>query len=258
MSKIKRPKLLGIDTNAKTVKGRAKGYRTALLYLAPSDLSGVINLCPAASAGCRAACLFTAGHGGMTNKATGVNRVRDARIAKTVYYKNDKAEFLAQLEKEIASFIKSAAKAGVIPTVRLNGTSDIAWESQRLASGKSLIETFPQVQFYDYTKIKARAVRWAQDKLPDNYHLTFSLNEENLESAKQVAKLGGNVAVVFSNDNFPETFMGLPVINGDEDDLRFLDPKGVIVGLKAKGDAKKDYSGFVIDTVTLQPRKAAV
>jgi hypothetical protein len=56
-----------------------------------------------------------------------------------------------------------------------------------------------------------------------------------------------NMAVVFrSKNDMPQHFLGRPVINGDADDLRFLDPDGVVVALYAKGAAKRDDTGFVV------------
>ena len=128
----------------------------------------------------------------------------------------------------------------MIPVVRLNGTSDILWELN-----SDIIQSFPNLQFYDYTKISKRF----SFAIPANYHLTFSLSESNDNDALKVLGLGHSIAAVFRDSNLPDTFMGYPVTNGDTTDLRFLDAKGVIVGLKAKGKAKKDTSGFVRDMV---------
>ena len=191
------------------------------------------NTCPKATAGCKAACLNTAGRGGMFKKGENTNVIQKARIRKTVQYFFDRETFLADLEADIVKGIKFAEKQGLTPVFRLNGTSDLSVEKW------GIIEKFPTVQFYDYTKVLGRKV----SHLP-NYHLTFSAADGNdADVAKAVAQ-GMNVAAVF--DEVPDTYMGKPVINADETDLRFLDPKGVIAGLKAKGKAKKDYSGFVI------------
>jgi hypothetical protein len=226
-------KLLNIDANAKTVKGQGRGYMTAILYLAPADESGY-EVCPMASQGCRKACLNKAGMGAFSN-------VQAARIAKTKWYFEDRSAFMAQLMTEVRAFIRKAFKAGLIPVVRLNGTSDIPWERVPVEGKPNIMAHFPTVQFYDYTK------RHNRRDLPDNYHLTFSLAEDNDTRASAAASNGANVAVVFRTDKFPVTFMGMPVVDGDADDLRFLDGKGVVVGLKAKGPAKKDTSGFVRD-----------
>lgn len=226
-------KLLNIDANAKTVKGQGRGYMTAILYLAPADESGY-EVCPMASAGCRKACLNKAGMGAFST-------VQAARIAKTRLYFEDRAAFMAQLVSEVRAFIRKAIKLGLIPVVRLNGTSDIPWERVPVEGKANIMELFPSVQFYDYTK------RHNRRNLPANYHLTFSLAEDNDSRARAAATNGANIAVVFRTDKFPTTFMGMPVVDGDADDLRFLDGRGVVVGLKAKGPAKKDTSGFVRD-----------
>jgi hypothetical protein len=142
-------------------------------------------------------------------------------------------EFLATLEKDIQLGIKQAEKKGMIPCFRLNGTSDISWEKY------GIIEKFPNVQFYDYTKVRNRKVAHLT-----NYHLTFSKADGNDMDARLAASAGMNVAVVF--DKLPETYIGRTVVDGDDTDLRFLDPKGVVIGLKAKGKAKKDTTGFVV------------
>lgn len=228
--------LLSVDTNAKTVKGQKFGYMTGILYLAPSDEAGRGNLCPQASEGCRAACLFTAGRGIF-------EQVRQPRINKTLFWFENREAFMNILIADIKKLVKTAAKKGLIPCVRLNGTSDIPWENVKV-DGQNLMEIFPSVQFYDYTKSSKRAIAFSKGEFPKNYSLTFSRAENNGAVAELVAKLGVNVAAVFKT--MPEKYLGIPVINGDESDLRFLDPSGVIVGLKAKGKARKDTSGFVI------------
>jgi hypothetical protein len=228
--------LLSIDTNAKTKKGQAKGYLTGILYLAPSTESGVMNTCGYASAGCRAACLFTAGRGAFQN-------VRKARVDKTLLFHSAKADFMDQLVKDIQGLKKKADKLGMKPCVRLNGTSDISWESVPVGKASNIFEIFPDVPFYDYTKNIKKVIKLKENPLP-NYSLTFSRSESNQAQAELALSLGVNVASVFRV--IPPKSFGVPVINGDESDLRFLDPQGVIVGLKAKGKAKKDTSGFVL------------
>lgn len=229
-------KILGIDTNSKTVKGQKKGYLTGIVYLAPSDASGVMNTCPNASKGCREACLFTAGRGAMSN-------VRDPRIAKTVAFHTDRKAWMTQLAKEITALVKRAIKNGLTPCVRLNGTSDIAWEDIPVLGASNIMRLFPNVQFYDYTK---RPLRVVNNRIA-NYHLTFSRAESNEKHVQTVLKAGTvNIAVVFRK-TLPATFYGRPVVNGDESDLRFLDPAGVVVGLVDKGKAKKDQTGFVVE-----------
>lgn len=229
--------MLLTKSNAKIAKGEALGWKTHGVHLAPAKLSGK-NTCPNASVGCAAACLNLSGQGFFP-------RVQKARIEKTKYFFTEKEKFLRELKKEIETAVKSAAKKGMRPCFRLNLTSDIAWESVKL-DGKSLIDTFPTVQFYDYTKSLDRMMRFLTGSFPNNYHLTFSRSESNQDSCDIVAGVGGNVAVVFRG-KLPKKFMNRKVVSGDDSDLRFLDKKGVIVGLVEKGKAKKDKSGFVVE-----------
>ena len=225
--------------NAKTLKGEVLGYRTFGLHLSPANKSG-FNVCQWASAGCRAACLDTAGRGCMSN-------VQNSRIAKTQRFFKDNFGFMSDLRTEIAKAIISAGKKQMIPCFRLNLTSDIPWENVRKGSKTNVIEEFPNVSFYDYTKGFTRMMAWLNGKMPDNYHLTFSRSEETSDDRiKKILSLGGNVAVVFRG-SLPKTYLGFSVVDGDENDLRFKDPKGVIVGLVEKGLAKKDETGFVVE-----------
>jgi len=220
------------NTNAKTTKSDNLDteYLTAILYLAPFTTAGSINVCPKSSEGCRKSCLFTAGRGVFNN-------VQEARVKKTKWFFDNKQGFLSQLADDIHKFSKKCAKLGKKPAIRLNGTSDILWENT------GLFNMFTYVQFYDYTKISQRFYR----QLPSNYHLTFSLHENNLDDAQKILGSGlGNIAVVFKKD-IPAWYLQREVINGDLHDLRFLDKKGVIVGLTAKGKARKDTSGFVVN-----------
>ena len=213
--------------NPKIQKGTKLGYLSFILHLAPSTLSGR-NTCPKATPGCIAACLNTAGRGGMFKKGETTNMIQQARIRKTKMYFEQRDLFLATLEADIRKAIKFAEKQGLIPVFRLNGTSDLAVEKW------GIIEKFPTVQFYDYTKVLGRKVA----HLP-NYHLTFSKADGNDADVAEALLQGMSVVAVY--DRIPE---GIP--SADETDLRFLDPKGIMLGLKAKGRAKKDYSGFVI------------
>lgn len=225
--------------NAKTLKGEVLGFRTFGLHLSPSNKSG-FNVCQWSSAGCRAACLDTAGRGCMSN-------VQTSRINKTKRFFKDQIGFMSDLRIEIGKAIISAAKKQMISCFRLNLTSDIPWENIRKGSKTNVIEEFPNVNFYDYTKGFYRMRAWLDGKMPDNYHLTFSRSEETSDNKmKTILELGGNVAVVFRG-SLPKTYLGYPVVNGDENDLRFKDPRGVIVGLVEKGLAKKDETGFVVE-----------
>lgn len=234
--------------NPKTKKGRAKGYSSAILHFAPAALSG-FNVCKWSSAGCRGGCLNTAGHGGIIKTGETTNEVQQARIARTRWFFEQKQDFLAQLLAEIETHCRRARNNGLTPVVRLNGTSDIPWERVRTGDGRTIFEHFQDVQFYDYTKSPERVCAFVAGHLPANYHLTFSRSESNSADVATVLQAGGNVAAVFKTTKkapMPASWHGVPVANGDEDDLRFLDTHGVIVGLKAKGKAKKDDSGFVI------------
>tara|TARA_R100000388_G_C7209508_1_gene142844 strand:+ start:297 stop:989 length:693 start_codon:yes stop_codon:yes gene_type:complete len=228
-------KLLGINTNYKTIKNQKVGVLTGILYMAPYNLSGK-NVCPAASKGCAAACLNTAGRGAM-------NVVQAARLKKTRRFFSNRDIFLFQLCDEIKSLKERAAKKGMKAAVRLNGTSDLPYEKYKIKDGKNIMELFPDVQFYDYTKLDNRFTR---GQLPANYHLTFSRAEDNDHKLKEVLKYT-SAAVVFA-DKLPKTWRGYPVIDGDEHDARFTDAgPGVIIGLIAKGKARHDKSGFVVN-----------
>jgi hypothetical protein len=223
--------------NPKIQKGTKLGYLSFILHLAPADLSGR-NTCPKATAGCKSACLNTAGRGGMFKKGENTNMIQKARIRKTQYFFEARDYFMQDLYNDITKGIKQAKKLGLTPVFRLNGTSDLSWEKYTI-NDKNIFELFPDVQFYDYTKVLGRKVSKYK-----NYFLIFSKADGNDSDVAEAILQGMNVAAVF--DQLPEEHMGRPVINADEHDLRFLDDKGVIAGLKAKGRAKKDYSGFVI------------
>lgn len=227
--------------NPKTLKGMVQGYNTFILHLAPYDLSGH-QVCAKATPGCILSCLNTAGRGGMFKKGEFTNVIQQARIRKTQLFFDNRELFMELLVKDIKLAIKQSEKKGLIPVFRLNGTSDLAWEKIRVGEFRNVMEAFPNVQFYDYTKILGRK------QLPANYHLTFSAADGNDNDVLKAIEQGYNIATVFGikkTMEMPEFYNGLPVFNGDESDLRFLDPKGVIVGLYAKGKAKKDTTGFV-------------
>jgi len=221
--------------NPKIQKGTKLGYLTFILHLAPADLSGR-EVCPKRTAGCTASCLNTAGRGGMFKRGETTNTIQKARIRKTQYFFADRNAFMLDLAYDIQKAIRFAEKQGLTPVIRLNGTSDLSWEKYEVPvfCTKNIFELFPTVQFYDYTKVLGRKVK----DIP-NYHLTFSRAESNEADVLLALAAGMNVAAVY--DAIPE---GMP--SADETDLRFLDPKVGYIGLKAKGRAKKDLSGFVI------------
>jgi hypothetical protein len=236
-------KLLGIDTNAKTIKGEKYNIKTAILYLMPSDKSGQ-QLCPMAKlAGCEKACLFTAGRGAMSS-------VMLSRLRKTLYFNQYRDQFMHQLQNELIRERAKAERRGYKLIVRLNGTSDIRWENIVLGySYANIMEALPDIQFYDYSKIANRR------NIPANYDITFSYSGVEAYQpfvAKAVAN-GERIAVVFRNRAIVEqllangeTFLGLTVVDGDNTDIRHLDPKGAVVALYAKGKARYDQSGFVV------------
>jgi hypothetical protein len=229
MASVSGLKLLGVGNNAKTVKGDGSEYVTAILYLTPDDY-----LCPLSTlAGCREGCLNTAGRGAM-------NTVQAARHRKTQMLLKLPDQFDKLLREDLDRFQRYCQRKGIQPVVRLNGTSDYNW--------KDVIVDYPEIQFYDYTKVYNRVAKnW-----PSNYHLTLSYSEANPQYRDKVVeyanKYSANMAVVFRDKgSIPDTFLGRPVVDGDSDDLRFLDPDNVVVALYAKGKAKRDTSGFVVD-----------
>ena len=234
--KKERPKTLlstGVS-NAKTIKNNLKTY---ILYLSPyNQNSKNHNLCPMASNGCAAACLFTAGRGLM-------KPVLEGRIKKTEYFLRDKKSFIQQLSKEIESKILSAYKKNEKIAFRLNGTTDIDFIYLLKKYANFNISDYKEnAVFYDYTKLISKVKRY---KDHDNYFLTFSRSENNNSVAQSVLSFGGNVAIVF-RDKLPKYWNGYKVINGDESDLLMIYNKNVVLGLLAKGKAKHDKSGFVI------------
>ena len=234
--------MLSIDTNAKTIKGQQYGYMTGVLYLAPYNLSGYQVCAMADKAKCHEPCLNTAGRGAF-------NSVQQARIRKTKLFFEDRPAFFAELIPSIRSLIRKAKAAGLIPLCRLNGTSDIKWEIASFdyegVYYNNIFEMFPDLQFYDYTKIPNRRV----DHIP-NYDLTFSYSGvvEFQPYVRKAIDNGYRIAVVFRDRNaIPAEFLGTTCVDGDDSDLRHEDPHGVVVALYAKGKAKRDSSGFVVD-----------
>lgn len=237
--------------NAKTIKGLKKNYMTYIMYLAPhTQNSKGINLCSHASEGCVKSCLFSSG-------TARFEKVQNGKTNKSEYFLSDRANFLLQLDKEITKIKKKHLDSDVIPVIRLNGTSDLPWERYKIRDGKNIFELHSDIQFYDYTKNYKRF----EKHLPENYHLTFSLSETNYNKAMELLNQGINVAMVF--ERVPDKYKGFTVINGDEDDLTFLHPKGSILGLRykfitGKGGTEKNKqaleSGFVIRTKELQQR----
>lgn len=242
--------LFSIDTNPKTVKGQKYGVKTAVLYLAPArlafDVLGIPGtMCSmSALAGCEEACLNTAGRGQF-------NAVQSARVNKTVYFLLDRVGFMQQLAHEIGVFVRGARAEGFVPMVRLNGTQDHRWENEPIevdgVTYPNLMTLYPDVQFYDYTKIANRK------GIPANYDLTFSYSGLTAYQpyVQTAIAAGMRIAVVFRDRaSIPAQFLGMPVVDGDDSDIRPYDPQGAVVALYAKGKAKRDMSGFVVDSGT--------
>lgn len=226
-------KLLSVNADVKTIKSNKAGFLTGILYLAPYDLSGV-NLCPFAKvAECHVACLNTAGRGNFSN-------VKSARLRKAKLFNENKPEFFAQLIDDINKLKRQAKKKNLQAVVRLNGTSDIEWEKIKVAGEYTIFNLFPDLQFYDYTKNPNRK------NLPANYDLTFSYSgvDSFIKFNRQALANNMRVATVFKI--IPSEFLGRQVINGDDHDARFIEDKNLVIGLKAKGKARHDKTGFVV------------
>jgi hypothetical protein len=225
------------NTNAKTVKNESETY---ILYLSPYNLndSGK-NVCPFASTGCAKACLNSAGRGKFSN-------VQLARRRKTNLFFNNPQKFTQDLALDLAKINNKALKENKTIFIRLNGTSDINFEKLLKRYLNISFAQFEGLKFYDYTKDKNKALEYSTNEKREKYRITYSRSENDSENdIKNLLDNGVNVAAVFSKD-LPNEYLGYPVINGDLTDLRFNDELGVIIGLKAKGDGKKDTSGFVI------------
>jgi hypothetical protein len=251
--------------NAKTSKGESLGYYTGILYLSPANESGLMNTCVMASIECIAACLKASGRLNMPKSV-------QSRIEKTRLLFHARELFLDSLRWDIGMTIRRASQLGycshckdvqtkrtgrnankcrmckgtletVKPAVRLNGTSDLPWLAMLLSA------EFPDVVFYDYTKLPRPYLR-----VRPNYRITFSYSGHNLAESLDALSHGVNVAAVFNVPKgmpLPDSWQGFPVIDGDTHDLRFLDATGVIVGLRPKGKKAKVKSAFLIEPETL-------
>lgn len=232
-------------SSPKLDKGEKFGWLSAVLYLMPADFSGLANLCPMASEGCKASCLVTAGRASMAREfdARGlpVNSIMAARQRRTAEYLADREGFVERFYPEVLSLVKRAKRHGKRAALRLNGTSDIAWWRNRAVVEllQPLVES-GQLTMYDYTKVAANLKR-----APAWYDLTLSRSERNAEAVSEALANNHKVAVVFAG-KLPATYLGHPVIDGDQHDLTFLHSGPCILGLKAKGRAKKDQTGFTV------------
>lgn len=243
--------LLSIGNDPKTAKGIKYNVSTAIQYLRPHTQSGVANLCAHASNGCAIACLNTSGHGHM-------EPVQKARQRRTELFMKNRSTYWAQLIPEIEKHSKKCKKLGMLPAVRLNGTSDILWEHTPVTIdgvkiAANIMELFPDVQYYDYTKYPY--AKRPTESLPRNYDLTFSRSESNEPDVLENLLNGRRVAVVYftkPGSVLPNRYTTIDgshweVIDGDDSDVRFNDPASVIIHLSDKGLAKKDRTGFVLD-----------
>ena len=231
-------KLLSVNSNPKIDKSNkvSEKYWSCIMHLRPVST----KICPYQDiAGCKSACLNTAGLGGVYPS------IQKARQKKTDLFLDDRDEFMKVLVKDIHTFVRACNRKDKRPAIRLNGTSDIQWEYIEIDGYANIFEMFPEIQFYDYTKIPTRKVEHIA-----NYHLTWSYSEANKKYAERFNEVSNNKAVVF-NGILPSMFKGLKVIDGDTHDMRFLDEPNSVVGLKAKGKARQDKSGFVINVIQL-------
>jgi len=244
--------LFSVDTNPKTLKGQQYGFMTAVLYMAPARMSG-INLCSMAEvAQCDIACLNTAGNPAFADAKT------KGRYNKARYFIEDRVGFMRHLAKEIFKTNAKVIAKGFNFLCRLNGTTDIRWElisvdvdaklsatiGKPMGVYKNIFELFSDIQFYDYSKIPNRK------DIPANYDLTFSYSGviKFQPYVNKAIASGMRIAVVFrTKASIPTSFNGMQCIDGDDSDIRHLDPQGVVVALYAKGKAKKDMTGFVVD-----------
>lgn len=223
------------ESSTKTVKGEKLGYLTGIVYLTPNK-----KLCPfSVLAGCLEGCLYSSGRGAF-------NSVQMARKEKTRFFNEQRQAFLLSLAADVWALARKAHKLGLIPLVRPNGTSDIAYENLIVHNGKNIFQLFPEVQFYDYTKHPSRNL---QGKVPGNYDLTFSFSQVTPKGISIKGLTNPNnarTAVVFMRkEDIPTSFRGWDVVDGDDTDVRHIEPKNVVVALYAKGKAKQDTSGFV-------------
>ena len=225
-----------INSSAKLVKNKkVSNNYTYIVYLAPADTSGY-NVCLASTHECRQGCLATSGRAAMEICAR-KNTIQQARIKKTRLFHENREFFMNWMIAEMKAYQAKAERDGYDFSARLNGTSDIKWEDIT-HNGQNIMEIFPDVQFYDYTKFVNRFF----SNIQKNYHLTFSYTGRNEAKAKRVLKNGNNVAVIFNvkkGKALPESWNGFPVIDGDLTDYRPNDGQGVVVGLRWKKIADK-------------------
>lgn len=273
------------ESSPKTVKGEKLNYLTGILYLSPSSsapsadapfterdaadwaryvndeisadeylriVRARYNVCPFATAGCIATCLNTAGRAGIMRKGETTNTILEARKRRTAAFFSDRKAFEVALTRDVAKLQRRAIKLGMLPAVRLNGTSDLRFD----VFYRGLFTSFPMVTFYDYTKDLNKVRDYVAKRTPANYHVTFSWSENvTRQTLVEVFDSGVNVAVPYVGDpariasKLPAAPASAHYVDGDAHDLRFLDgDRGAIVALTAKGKAKRDTTGFVVRT----------
>ena len=241
-----RNRIFSVD-NPKSAKAQQFRWLNAIHYMAPHRLAGVGNMCPKASEGCKALCLGEhSGHAAIIAAGKRTNSVRQSRREKARRFMRSRDKYMRDVVRAVELLVQRARRENTPLCVRMNGSTDIGWHGvgvQRQGKQfRNLFEAFPETQFVDYTKVAMRFAR----QLPANYHLTFSRSETNETECLELLGAGHNVAVVFTGVK-PATWHGYRVIDGDQHDLRQLDPKGVVIGLSPKGRrAKRDKSGFVV------------
>ena len=258
--------VITLDSHKIEVSNKGGKYRVAMVYLAQSNISGH-EVCPHATESCKGICLGShSGHGAMVKRGTDYNTCRIGRVKKTIMFFNYRELFMRKLFAEMTNFCEQCKVDGIIPAFRFNATSDLMFHTFTAPVVEGTEQTAPNfiqyfgekfnVSFYDYSKSVNKMEKYISGKLPENYNLTFSFTPEKAADAFKVLAMGGNVAVAFNskdkNTFVGKKFNGFEIINGDLTDLRFLDPKGFIVGLSPKGHIwKKDTSGFFVNTATL-------
>jgi hypothetical protein len=252
----------GLKKSAKMMKSYIHNTATYCVYLAPANMAGRtkkgtrINVCPK-SQHCKELCLNSAGHNKADILSNGKENIKHSlinisRIKKTKLFYNDRDTYMDILIHEINRDRSYAERHGMEFSVRLNGTSDLSPEIMK-KDGKNILEIFPDVQFYDYTKVYNRTKLM---KFYPNYDITFSYDGYNWDQCEQFLNDGGKVAVVFDSETMPKTYKGYKVIDANGYDMRYLDPKGCIMGLEFHPIAKdgkvlyaKDIDGpFVVKT----------
>lgn len=210
-----------VNHSSKIVKNKKKNVLTYIIYLAPANLSG-FNVCPKSTPECRNSCLHSSGHNRIDMKENMINK---CRIKKTQLFFNDRKFFMSWVYAEILAYQSMASKKGMEFSVRLNGTSDIS----------PLLFTHKGKTLFDYTKVLNYSRLMNRFR---NYDLTFSYSGYNWNECLEALNMGIRISVVFENE-IPKMYMGIPVIDADETDLRYMDNSNVICGLKFKKVRKK-------------------